>query len=1017
MASRSHVDVNERRLRPIYDCLDNGNNKKAIQEADKVLKKQKDLSCAKVLKALALLRMGRMSEGNSLLAEVHKSEPMEEQTLNAMSICYKETHQYSRIASLYEAAARQQPANEDILSCLFMAHVRLGNYRDQQRTAMALHKCRPNKNPYYFWAVMSIVMQAHSDEKLGRVMYLPLAEKMTNKYIQEEKIEAEAEILLYLIILELQEKWEECLTVLDGPLGAQLGNELNLRETKLAHVCIKLGKWDRVNSIYKQLLNHTPDDWAFWLAYLDSGFHMVDEGFVCNGEEEAEANKSAKDADSSAELMWAYICEKISAMENGVQMRGPYLARIEFLRRLLARKFELAETVGSALQHLQGYFDLFGHKSCCHGDMTLFIDMLSESQKDEFLNHMKEGVDLDNTSGVLQYPKDVNQLTRHLVCLQMARTMGKHRLFALEETLTLSQDLLLLYREGLTFGKELLPTDLQYSDNYLLLATHLLLDAWEKTGDDIHLWQAIVYLELGIRESTSNFQFKLLLIRLYCFKGVFGPCPALYDGMEIKHIMNDTLGYIASNHVIRLGHFMEAGTMYATMVRFFVVNQKEASEHLMSSYKFGSFGRIQEFVKFQDRLDNSIQYHSAATEKMLLDLIMQTDRHDSAEAALDFMNVHPLTDQPFDVSKICDNRDLTIALCWDPPNILNPEETRQQSREEEVAFDVFKICDNRDLTIALCWDPPNILNPEETRQQSREEEEAWLLLRWRQLHILLLALMVGRDMGAGTTDNNLLNGEGETSKEVEKPVDVLRRRVDELREHASQCAETFLEPRKCHVVQGPFRTRISGVLSGPHLGLLASMVDCVYYVHDLHSAGLGKVDESKEKLWKTMKESAGELRMDGVQGLLRDINGKRQLDSSTLENLVASVETISYLTILAGVCNRGLKSLKEKWQKKNKKNKGPSISQHPAFEGFNQLVTELSSITKELHQAAAGLDPVFSSIDIASLRLADIPEEEELQREAERLVWSKVERSVQQSSREVCEVLHHKQFYLNTLLL
>ena len=24
--------------------------------------------------------------------------------------------------------------------------------------------------------------------------------------------------------------------------------------------------------------------------------------------------------------------------------------------------------------------------------------------------------------------------------------------------------------------------------------------------------------------------------------GVFGPCPALYDGMEIKHIMNDTLG-------------------------------------------------------------------------------------------------------------------------------------------------------------------------------------------------------------------------------------------------------------------------------------------------------------------------------------------------------------------------------------------------------------------------------------------------------------------------------------------
>ena len=34
----------------IVDCLDNGNNKKALQEADKVLKKQKDFLCVKVKK-------------------------------------------------------------------------------------------------------------------------------------------------------------------------------------------------------------------------------------------------------------------------------------------------------------------------------------------------------------------------------------------------------------------------------------------------------------------------------------------------------------------------------------------------------------------------------------------------------------------------------------------------------------------------------------------------------------------------------------------------------------------------------------------------------------------------------------------------------------------------------------------------------------------------------------------------------------------------------------------------------
>ena len=35
--------------------------------------------------------------------------------------------------------------------------------------------------------------------------------------------------------------------------------------------------------------------------------------------------------------------------------------------------------------------------------------------------------------------------------------------------------------------------------------------------------------------------FIVMIVCLYV-SGAFGPCPVLYDGMEIKHIMNDTLG-------------------------------------------------------------------------------------------------------------------------------------------------------------------------------------------------------------------------------------------------------------------------------------------------------------------------------------------------------------------------------------------------------------------------------------------------------------------------------------------
>jgi len=62
------------------------------------------------------------------------------------------------VCEVYEDALLQDPVNEELLSSLFMSYVRVCDYKKQQQTALALHKVKPN-NPYYFWAIMSIVMQ------------------------------------------------------------------------------------------------------------------------------------------------------------------------------------------------------------------------------------------------------------------------------------------------------------------------------------------------------------------------------------------------------------------------------------------------------------------------------------------------------------------------------------------------------------------------------------------------------------------------------------------------------------------------------------------------------------------------------------------------------------------------------------------------------------------------------------------------------------------------------------------
>lgn len=72
------------------DCLEVGNNKKALQEAEKFLKKYPGVQCARALKALVLLRIGRDSEADAMIENLFEEEPRDESTLLVMTVCYKE---------------------------------------------------------------------------------------------------------------------------------------------------------------------------------------------------------------------------------------------------------------------------------------------------------------------------------------------------------------------------------------------------------------------------------------------------------------------------------------------------------------------------------------------------------------------------------------------------------------------------------------------------------------------------------------------------------------------------------------------------------------------------------------------------------------------------------------------------------------------------------------------------------------------------------------------------------------
>lgn len=61
-----------------------------MQECDKVLKKNPNLICAKALKALTLHRMGKVGECNTILEALTNEKPVDDATLQAMTLCYRE---------------------------------------------------------------------------------------------------------------------------------------------------------------------------------------------------------------------------------------------------------------------------------------------------------------------------------------------------------------------------------------------------------------------------------------------------------------------------------------------------------------------------------------------------------------------------------------------------------------------------------------------------------------------------------------------------------------------------------------------------------------------------------------------------------------------------------------------------------------------------------------------------------------------------------------------------------------
>lgn len=641
--------VVERRLRPIFESIEIGNYKKALQDVEKVLKKNPTIQCGRALKAWAYIRLGRDEESATLIKALEAETPSESTTLHVMTLCYKETDQLDKICALFTNASKLHPGNEELLSQLFIAHMRVNDFKAQQTVALQLYKLKP-RNPFYFWAVMSVVLQAlrgpdRNDQQKSKLL-LSLAQRMVDKLIAENKLEASQEVQLYLQILQYQEKYQEMLDFLEGPVCQKLypGAPHSIKIDLLK----RLNKWGDLNKLMKTLLEADPDRWDYYQEYIQSTFELI------------KSQEKPPETDHTVDMCHEFICGIMESQPR--KHRGPYLARLELNRLMVENKYDREQLFGDLTDLLLDYFRMFGDKTCCANDLKLFLEYVEPAKRPGFAAKLMQECRINPVT----LPSSKEHMQRHICSLQIARFCGAHAALTEEHLTALYTALSLHYEHGFNaFGQGLLPTDMGPSDPYALLAVHIMYDrAWHLQRSE-PLVEALCLLSHLLSNSVNNFHAKLLALQLFHRLGLLDAAHRTYESLDIKHIQLDSLGYLHCAQLCSGGLPGPTKHLFDQTLNFFINDHQNSVEFLKTSYNFGSFSKLIEFLDFRDRLSNSLHFTLISVEALLLEMVCFSGTLAQNLSAYRLMRIKPQEDR-IKWDELSDNRDLTIFVTWDP---------------------------------------------------------------------------------------------------------------------------------------------------------------------------------------------------------------------------------------------------------------------------------------------------------------------------------------------------------------
>ncbi|OUC47802.1 hypothetical protein D917_06648, partial [Trichinella nativa] len=550
--------------------LDKGNVKRAIQDSDKFIKKYPQAPVAKALKTLCLIRYGRSGEADKLIEACFQCGPIDQLAMQALSYCFRELGKPHMLVVLYQRMLDQNPNNEDYMASLSLSHGRAGDFKMFGLQSMQLYKQVPNEK-YYFWSVVSNVLQAHGQSESAMTLHLPLAQKMTVKYIKEHRNNINDNIIqLYLFILKMGSHHNEALRFLQSDLiQPEIHLKMYLAEEQLA-VWERLGRHEEALEFSKERIRMKTDGWPFWNKMIDN--------FLCLLEVNQERRKRL------------YLVEKLIE-KNLATVDELESFKLDVPAKLIAK-----------------YFEAFAHKPCFFDDVRPFLKLVTESEKNDFVSELAKIIgDLPITfhdSHIdMSFIKNQDDVQRHVHLLHICSVIGCYANLSSLELVQFSKQLLILFDRARHTTQN--SSGIYPSDGYLSLAVHFIWLLYIMKQDDHWLYRLAVLLEQRLSFGKPNYEFVFRLTKIYSLLGCPGALLRVFNGSDIKLIMMESLWYMMNDQLTPWGFYREYVMWCTNCVEFYSRASRDIMDNMLVALREGNYLKSIEIFRFRDAYEVS----------------------------------------------------------------------------------------------------------------------------------------------------------------------------------------------------------------------------------------------------------------------------------------------------------------------------------------------------------------------------------------------------------------------------